>query len=170
MSNPSRTSSSPSPFATLLIAVIVCGILAAILFPVHAGGGPSIGSACASNLKQLALANLMYAPENNDRFPNRDSWMDAIQPYVRNHKILHCPQLQKDKKDENVFGYAFHGLLSSSRIPKQPETVPLVFESMNLAKNASGTLVSLPKPGRHEGGGKHGNFVTYADGHLSRLE
>lgn len=52
----------------LLISVSVIAMLLAILLPSLAGARDQAKSAvCASNIRQIALANLMYAQDDNDR-------------------------------------------------------------------------------------------------------
>lgn len=54
----------------LLVVVAIIAILAAILFPVFAQAvEQSKQSSCQSNLKQMALAILMYIQDYDDRFP-----------------------------------------------------------------------------------------------------
>ena len=91
--------------------------------------------------------------------------MDTSEVYTKNPYLFHCPELQK-KPDENIYGYAFNLELSSAKEPKDPDKVPLIFDSMNLAKNASGTLDSLPNPGRHH----EKNFVGFADSHAKSID
>ncbi|MFI5385823.1 MAG: hypothetical protein ACHQ50_06850, partial [Fimbriimonadales bacterium] len=42
-------------------------------------------------------------------------------------------------------------------------TTPLIYDSVNLARNASDLVGSLPNPGRHHG---HNN-LCFADGHVA---
>lgn len=56
----------------LLTVIAIIGILAAILIPVVQRVRESAGQAqCASNLRQIGLAYLAYANDNDDRFPAR---------------------------------------------------------------------------------------------------
>lgn len=115
-------------------------------------------------MKQLAAGHLIYISDYDDRFPNRDNWMDALQPYTKHETILHCPTLAETGNSQ-LHGYCFHSVLSNAKLPSSPETVELVFESINQAKNASGNLDSLPNPGRHKGF----NNVAYADSHAESV-
>jgi prepilin-type N-terminal cleavage/methylation domain-containing protein/prepilin-type processing-associated H-X9-DG protein len=78
----------------LLVVIAVISILAAILFPVFAQAREKARSiTCASNMKQLATAWLMYAQDYDDtfplaQFPRRPGpgtvyWMEVIDPYVK---------------------------------------------------------------------------------------
>jgi len=91
----------------LLVVIAIIAILAAILFPVFAQAREKARqSACASNLKQIGTALMMYVQDYDETFPNRryppygtvaandydqNSWRSLIQPYVRNAQILVCP-------------------------------------------------------------------------------
>lgn len=145
----------------LKLFVIVLGllVLAAILWPVRHAYGPASTSACYSNLKQLAIGHIMYAADYDERFPDRDAWMDALKPYAKNEDVFICPVI-KELEDPQLYGYAFNSTLSGAKVLPNPEKVELVFDSINQARNASGTLESLPNPGRHDGM----NNIAYADG------
>ena len=54
----------------LLVVIAIIAILAAILFPVFAQAKRAAkGAASISNVKQLNLANMMYANDYDDQFP-----------------------------------------------------------------------------------------------------
>ena len=88
----------------LLVVIAIIAILAAILFPVFAKAREKARQAtCTSNLKQLALASLMYAQDYDDRFSRLYSydegsghaplrwWEDKLMPYIRNWQVTECP-------------------------------------------------------------------------------
>jgi prepilin-type N-terminal cleavage/methylation domain-containing protein/prepilin-type processing-associated H-X9-DG protein len=93
----------------LLVVIAIIAILAAILFPVFAQArGQARKATCLSNLKQLALAELMYVNDYDEGFtggsynmgtvasgnPSCDGyrwWLDLIQPYVKNSGLKVCP-------------------------------------------------------------------------------
>jgi len=93
----------------LLVVIAIIAILAAILFPVFAQArGQARKAACLSNLKQLALAELMYVNDYDEGFtggsfnmgvvangnPSCDGyrwWLDMIQPYVKSMGLKICP-------------------------------------------------------------------------------
>lgn len=95
----------------LLVVIAIIAILAAILFPVFAKAREKARqTSCASNLKQIALSILQYSQDYDERYPlsypvtgvegTRASacggnpsywWMDALEPYVKNEQIFHCP-------------------------------------------------------------------------------
>ena len=77
----------------LLVVIAIIAILAAILFPVFAQAKASAkASVCISNNKQLGLAFMMYATDNDDVFP-AGRWFHyadnngntVLEPYIKNH-------------------------------------------------------------------------------------
>jgi prepilin-type N-terminal cleavage/methylation domain-containing protein/prepilin-type processing-associated H-X9-DG protein len=90
----------------LLVVIAIIAILAAILFPVFAQAREAARkTACASNLRQLASATLMYVQDYDERFPRdswgsnpTDPWWYLIQPYAKNGQLLNCPSTQ-DRAD-----------------------------------------------------------------------
>ena len=94
----------------LLVVIAIIAILAAILFPVFAQAKAAAKtSACLSNTKQIGLGIVQYTIDSDDTYTGgwyvnlwatRDStvdpagrytWLDAIQPYVKNTGIFTCP-------------------------------------------------------------------------------
>ncbi|HWD41172.1 MAG TPA: prepilin-type N-terminal cleavage/methylation domain-containing protein [Fimbriimonas sp.] len=94
----------------LLVVIAIIAILAAILFPVFAQAKESAKkTSCLSNLKQIGLANAMYANDADDTYPepyilppyyyaatwpNTHTWLTDIQPYVKSSALLRCPDNQ----------------------------------------------------------------------------
>ncbi len=113
-------------------------------------------AACLSHIKQQALGFVLYSTDENDHFPNRDFWMDSIGPYVKDKSNFKEPSLPA-----RLYGYAFNSKLSNAKVTKDPEKVPLVYDSVNPIRNASDPSVSLPSPGRHSGR----DMIGYEDGH-----
>ncbi|RYG26907.1 hypothetical protein EON82_01445 [bacterium] len=153
----------PLDWAALMAALVVLG---AILLPITACAckKASPGTACLSNLKHQAMAHLLYAGDHNERFAQRDYWMDQIAPYVKDQNILHDPEVPKGS-----YGYAFNAALDKARSPADPDKVPLVYDSVNPIRNASDPFTSLPSGGRHPKEKPNRNNVAYADGHAKRL-
>jgi prepilin-type N-terminal cleavage/methylation domain-containing protein/prepilin-type processing-associated H-X9-DG protein len=91
----------------LLVVIAIIAILAAILFPVFAQAREKARTAsCSSNMKQIALAILMYAQDYDQTFPKNWNcpvgcqqvpgdgpvdWMEVVQPYTKNWAIFMCP-------------------------------------------------------------------------------
>lgn len=96
--------------------------------------GTGARNACASNLKQLALAALMYAQDYDQHFPPADRWCTVTEPYVRDTTVYHCPA----DSAEGGYGYAMNFKLSRmplGRVDAPAETV-LFFESRLNRKDA----------------------------------
>lgn len=92
----------------LLVVIAIIAILAAILFPVFAQAREKARqTSCASNLRQIGTALLMYVQDYDETYPNRrfepfdtasnnaryddNSWRSVIQPYIKNTQVLSCP-------------------------------------------------------------------------------
>lgn len=161
----------PKFWEVAVILAILAG-LAFLFWPIGVGGskGYAKKTMCLSNLKRLSVSTIIYAADYNELLPNRDTWLDDIYPYIKTQDKLICPIVNQERNPQ-LYGYAFNGRLSSAKSPAKPEAVPLIFESINLAKNASGDLDSLPSPGRHPHyTSKNGaNNIGYADGHAKSV-
>ncbi len=86
----------------LLVVIAIIAILAAILFPVFARAREKARqTSCLSNLKQLGLADLMYAQDYDEHYvkyyryvhyPDQLAWWcHMLYPYVKNTQIFECP-------------------------------------------------------------------------------
>ena len=55
----------------LLVVIFVVAVLVVLLLPslAHVGGGPSKGSMCSNNLKQINIGLALFAIDNQNRFP-----------------------------------------------------------------------------------------------------
>jgi prepilin-type N-terminal cleavage/methylation domain-containing protein/prepilin-type processing-associated H-X9-DG protein len=78
----------------LLVVIAIIAILAAILFPVFAQArSKARQTTCTSNQKQIALAILMYAQDNDEMYPLGaynpvpgvpiTMWYDLVEPYMK---------------------------------------------------------------------------------------
>ncbi|MEI6432143.1 MAG: DUF1559 domain-containing protein [bacterium] len=82
----------------LLVVIAIIAILAAILFPVFAQAREKARqTSCLSNMKQIALATMMYAQDYDETYPRnwlkgdttrpdwaQLTWRELISPYVKN--------------------------------------------------------------------------------------
>jgi len=85
----------------LLVVIAIIAILAAILFPVFSRAREKARQAsCLSNVKQMALATLMYAQDYDETLPfaiggpdmgHLSGLMELLQPYMKNTQIQLCP-------------------------------------------------------------------------------
>jgi prepilin-type N-terminal cleavage/methylation domain-containing protein len=91
----------------LLVVIAIIAILAAILFPVFAQAKAAAKKTSSlSNIKQTALATLMYSGDYDDVFPfasggdwwyPNGSWVWGTQPYIKNYPMLVDPSDPKSK-------------------------------------------------------------------------
>jgi type II secretory pathway pseudopilin PulG len=117
----------------LLVVIAIIAILAAILFPVFARAREAARKAtCISNMKQIALAAIMYAQDYDEVLPscnmygikasahpidpaNRyitnfdglgsaDFWQlaDLLGPYIKSLDIFNCPTLIRREPDYHI--------------------------------------------------------------------
>jgi prepilin-type N-terminal cleavage/methylation domain-containing protein/prepilin-type processing-associated H-X9-DG protein len=104
----------------LLVVIAIIAILAAILFPVFARAREKARqTSCLSNLKQLALASVMYRTDydgtmmpwmhyipgydmfgvmqnSGDMLSTYNYWPLWLMPYVKNNQIFFCPSGYRD--------------------------------------------------------------------------
>ena len=65
------------------VSAFVVLIISAILAPVfHGAKAAATNTTCISNLKQLGLAQILYAEDNHDRLPPATVWQEATKSYV----------------------------------------------------------------------------------------
>ncbi|MGD9519579.1 MAG: prepilin-type N-terminal cleavage/methylation domain-containing protein [Armatimonadota bacterium] len=98
----------------LLVVIAIIALLAAMLFPVFARAREKARQAsCASNVKQLALAALMYAGDYDETLPMAigaaspaGPWwtlIELVQPYTRNAQIARCPNDPQGSVDLSAY-------------------------------------------------------------------
>jgi len=116
----------------LLVVIAIIAILAAILFPVFARAREKARQAsCQSNLKQTALAWLMYAQDYDERvMPARQGngaqgagcgiwWFEGIiDPYTKNRQLLVCPS--ETSLYAGVTNYGYNNRLVSNNEGRYP--------------------------------------------------
>ena len=118
----------------LLVVIAIIAILAAILFPVFQKVRENARrTSCTSNEKQLGLAIVQYAQDNEERYPLGgfdtappitadyvfSGWQLLIQPYIASVGVFKCPsnpnnQLAYHNKDGN--GYANISTVSNNYV------------------------------------------------------
>ena len=101
----------------LLVVIAIIAILAALLFPVFAQAKAATKkNQCLSNLRQVGLANQLYAADSNDTFvgdevgegPDTRYWGDILDKYNRHGEALEtCPTAGVDFDDNTPWTYSF---------------------------------------------------------------
>lgn len=112
-------------------------------------------SACQANVRQLAMAMLMYAADYDERLPAVERWPSVLDPYTRVPLLLVCPAAP-----HLPCGYAMREALSGAclRTVNDPQSTPMLFET------EPGTPGSSSAVAYRHGGGSHFAFV---DGHVA---
>ncbi len=143
------------------VAIIIVAASALIIFLATTrqpmGREKARQTSCQSNLKQQALAMLMYCEDNDGRFPDLRHWNDALRPYLKSPRILICPSAD----DRTMPSYAANAGLQSRVMKKlkSPANTVMLFDSMPGANNFGGPDSPVY---RHSEGC---NFA-FADGHV----
>ncbi len=85
----------------LLVVIAIVVVLVGVLLPVLGRAREKARQVrCASNLRQIGSAVLMYCQDYDERMPlqyavppepGRYRWMDEILPYIRNGQLFVCP-------------------------------------------------------------------------------
>jgi hypothetical protein len=128
---------------------------------------------CPDHLKVLWNAFNLYA-QDWDALPPAAGWMDnqEIVSKVPENVDFHCPAVSNGH--DNRYGYAYNeevagrslGQRTSLKQMANAAKTPLIYDSTDLAKNATDRFTSLPKPGRHDGV----DYVLYLDGHVGEVK
>ncbi len=118
-------------------------------------------TSCASNLKQINLAMIMYAQDHDEVLPGA-AWADELQPYMKNTQVMICPS-----RPEAKVGYAFNKALLGKKLSEiaAPSEMVSIFDARMTGANPVGTAADVPPEGVHNGGIN----VGYVDGHVTWL-
>ena len=154
-----------------------------------AGRSEAAHSACMINLRHLAAASLLYSEDNDGRLMNRDRWLDQLEgpgplrlshhkgPAKQTEGSLgeietyeeHCPCLTNEGLGgPGVYGYAFYSPLSEADTENFDDLIdtPEIFESTNLARNASDPFLSFAGNAPLGDAKVPRKNIAYLDGHV----
>jgi hypothetical protein len=134
----------------VVVVVVLIGVamLAAVMVSSFSKGYHGAHTAsCLSNAKQLALAQLMWAQDHEETFPDAATWKQDVGPYVRNQQTFICPAGNRGEDS-----YEMNPELSNVKLETipRPRDTPLLYDA------------GFPngKPPHSEGW-----VVAFADGH-----
>lgn len=134
-------------------------LLLALLLPALAQAKARAQSInCMNNLKQLALAGMMYANDHQGHFPSGDNWCDAVGPYVGGRATFRCPTGDPEQPCHYAFNARLAGLDPKSLT--NPARTVLFFETDGGWNRSGGPELLTNRP-------RHRNAVglAFADGH-----
>ena len=142
------------PVVALPIVAIMMGIMLPALSQARLAARRAV---CISNLKQLGIATMVYAQDNNDRYPSADKWCDLLKPYYKDDKLLVCPSAGQAK-----CSYAINKNLPefTEQVERPAETI-LLFESRPGWNQSGGTELLTTE--NHQGKGCN---ILFCDGHV----
>jgi prepilin-type processing-associated H-X9-DG protein/prepilin-type N-terminal cleavage/methylation domain-containing protein len=97
----------------LLVVILILAILVTLLLPVLANAkGKAWATACLSQLKQIGVASVLYAGDNEDSLPRSQhtgqSWVGTLQPYCSGTNLWRC---QRDPNKTRLYSYALNDFL-----------------------------------------------------------
>ncbi len=161
----------------LLVVIAIIAILAAILFPVFAKAREKARqSSCQANTKQLALAEMQYSQDYDERFPYHHdgpwntSWRFKTLPYCKNYQIHKCPSHAGvgEPPDYGSYGQMYYMSGQPLAIFTKPAETALLIENggdpaaVDYAKYAAGGISNLSLVlARHN----DGSNLSFVDGH-----
>lgn len=151
----------------LLVVIAIIAILAAILFPVFAKAREKARQTkCTSNQRQIALAIMMYAQDNDETLPAAQGWTTNIDIPA---KMLICPDMKipvgyvysvdcDGKSLGDIASPSDELLTMDGQHAATPATTPPTYD--NIAYTPADTAF------------RHGNRIiaAYADGHVENRD
>ncbi len=138
----------------LLVVIAVIAILAAILFPVFAKAREKARqSTCVSNQRQIGLAISMWAQDNNEVLPQKETVWGGL---ALEKGVLRCPSARKAN------GYGYYAARSEQALGDIPDPVTTAFTADTLVSTSIITQIDDVDK-------RHANkfaVVGFADGHI----
>lgn len=174
----------------LLVVVAIIAVLSVVSMPAIQGAMTSSkSSACLSNLRQVGLATLAYASDNNYQLPpsgtgGSPEWALAIAPYAsdpkRKKSIFVCPDCDIPVQDaggnEVAVTYGMHGGLMPKgaqslrlHLVPRPHEIILAADMCQNPGNKGWSPYSIENPPVFKGGGRAGSAGVEMDAPISTV-
>lgn len=146
----------------LLVVIAIIAILSAILFPVFAKAREKARQTqCANSQKQIATGILMYAQENEEKLPAKDTMWTTINMPA---KVLQCPTAGKNVA--NAYGY--HFWVSNRSLGEINNPVNKFLTADCAVSSATPNVINSKKDVDFRHNGKC--IASFADGHVEQSE
>jgi prepilin-type processing-associated H-X9-DG protein len=122
----------------------------------------SYRAVCMGNEKQLALAMMLYAEDNNGYLPGANDWSEKIHKYLegKDSRLMHCVEDNSRQRSS----YGMNVALSGKKLEdlENPSGVVLIYETAHPGQSPSGDSKDVVQTGRHN----NGSHFAFADGHV----
>ncbi len=172
MSYPTTAARHAFTLVELLVVMVIVGVLVSITFPLYGRfTQQSAETKTLSNMRQMGVALLLYAGDNNNQLPGRvtngtdpanipDKWPVLLHPYVQDMRVYSSPIPDKNGKTYkvtdptkyldnkvNYTSYIYNGFNDMGALnppdPSQGTFVP----RLNTINQTTGTiLLGIPYP------------------------
>jgi len=141
-----------------VMAMVLPLFLAIMLPAVSKAKDTAQGIVCATNLRALSVAMIVYTNDHDDRFLMPEQWCDIlIQKADVSPDSFQCPEAA-----DTDFGYAINKNLYTSN-PRQRDAQLVVLFEANLGRNGVGGPEDVVY--RHCRSGQKACNIAFADGH-----
>ena len=152
---PPKRSAKPYILGTVVGVALVLLIIS-ILLPSQNGGGTHPRVKCASNLRQIGQAILLYANENNGRYPDKLQTLLLTEEITSD--VFTCPS----SNDTAATGVTTQAIANNLTAGGHLSYI-YVAKGMNLKTIGDNVVVAYDPLTNHEGTGSN---VLFGDGHV----